>query len=202
MLTDAQLLLGLSRHLSAYSYSPSVAELDGLNYAGQVLDIAWRLRGSTVSTIARVIAIGVDARVPKRQIITQVLPTMEQLDWVFVERDQKGNIQSVECHVPPATELESSAALLLELTILTGHGGRCAHPDQVDHKTAANEDRRTRRMLRPPDDAAESALSSLAAVNLVRIQMRMTVGRSYSTGTFRRRRAGRFSRPQGGRTLA
>ena len=36
MISDAELLLGVSRHLSTYSISQSVVALDSLSYAGKM----------------------------------------------------------------------------------------------------------------------------------------------------------------------
>jgi hypothetical protein len=62
LLSDAELLLGLGRHLAAYSISSAHAAFDSLQFAGQVYEMAWRLRNSQVSTARRIQAIGIEAR--------------------------------------------------------------------------------------------------------------------------------------------
>lgn len=98
MLTDAELLLGLGRHLSSYTISPAHAALASLHFGGQVYELAWRLRGSQVSSAERVSAIGVESRIGARQLQRDVLPTMEQLDWVSLQRDDEGQLVAVECN--------------------------------------------------------------------------------------------------------
>ncbi len=82
MISDAQLILGFSRHLTAYSVSAVHAELETLRFAGQVYEMAWRLRNAQVSSAERVRAIGIEAKIGPLDLDRYVLPTMEQLGWV------------------------------------------------------------------------------------------------------------------------
>jgi hypothetical protein len=68
-LTDPELILGLSRHLGTYQVGAAHAALAQLEFAGRVYEMAWRLRGSGLSPIRRVAAIGLEAGIPSRQLI-------------------------------------------------------------------------------------------------------------------------------------
>src|ERR1039457_4885926 len=76
MLDDAELLLGVSRHLSTYMISPAHAALESLQYAGQVYELAWRLRNAPLSSAARIEAIAQEAAIGPRQLLREVLPTL------------------------------------------------------------------------------------------------------------------------------
>jgi hypothetical protein len=93
-------LLGLSRHLSAYSTSQVHAALESLAFAGQVYEMAWRLRHSQVSSVGRVSAIGIEAKIGPRILDTQILPTLEALGWVRCERDASRALVSVAAIIP------------------------------------------------------------------------------------------------------
>ncbi len=72
MLSTAELLLGISRHLGTYAVGPDRAALGQLEFAGQVLELAIRLRGSGTSTGDRVAAIAVDAGIDLTPIIHEM----------------------------------------------------------------------------------------------------------------------------------
>jgi len=110
VLSDAEVLLGLSRHLSAYALSPSTAALEQLSFAGWVYEMAWRLRGSGVSSPERVEAIAVEARISRRRLLGDVLPTLETLGWVSLQRKADGALHAVVEVIPPAAELLSAPA--------------------------------------------------------------------------------------------
>jgi hypothetical protein len=63
VLDDAELLLGVSRHLSTYAISSAHAALESLQFAGQVYELAWRLHGSPLSSAPRIEAIAQEARI-------------------------------------------------------------------------------------------------------------------------------------------
>lgn len=63
LISDAQLILGYSRRLTAYAVSDVHAELETLRFAGQVYEMAWRLRNAQVSSAERVRAIGIEAKI-------------------------------------------------------------------------------------------------------------------------------------------
>lgn len=114
ILTDAELLLGLSRHLSAYASGHDRAALSELEFVGWVYDIAFRLRGSTTSPADRVRAIGVDVGLTPRSL-RDVVATLEQLGWATVQRDATGAPLFINETLPPAAELISAAPRVLDI---------------------------------------------------------------------------------------
>lgn len=114
VLSDAELTLGLSRHLSAYAMTPARAALGNLEFAGQFFEMAFRLRGSTTSPAARVSAIGLDASLPPRTL-KEVLAAMETLNWIKVNRDTDGNPLSVNESIPAIPALIASGTQVLDM---------------------------------------------------------------------------------------
>jgi len=108
VLSDAELVLGLSRHLSAYQMRAGRAALGELEFAGWVFDMAFRLRGSTTSPARRVTAIGFDVGLSARSL-KEVVGTMEALGWVQVQRDTAGAPVSVTETIPPPAALVTSS---------------------------------------------------------------------------------------------
>ena len=119
MISDAQLILGFSRHLTAYSVSAVHAELETLRFAGQVYEMAWRLRNAQVSSAERVRAIGIEAKIGPLDLDRYVLPTMEQLGWVQCDRRRDGVLVSVSAFIPPNTELLAATDQLLGMLLAT-----------------------------------------------------------------------------------
>lgn len=119
MLSDAELLLGLGRHLSAFTVSSAHAALESLQFGGQVYEMAWRLRSSQVSTATRVKAIGVDAHIGPMQLQRYVLPTMEQLGWVECHWTPERVLVSLEALVPPDRQLVNDTDRLLDILFAT-----------------------------------------------------------------------------------
>ena len=117
MLSDAELLLGLGRHLAAFTVSTAHAALESLQFAGQVYEMAWRLRDSQVSSAKRVQAIAIEAHIGSRVLDREVLPTMEQMHWVDCRRDADGKLVSIEALIPPNKQLIEDAAKLLEILL-------------------------------------------------------------------------------------
>jgi NAD(P)-dependent dehydrogenase (short-subunit alcohol dehydrogenase family) len=115
-LSDAELVLGLSRHLGTYEVGPAHASLAELEFAGRAFEMAWRLRGSGLSTISRVLAIGLEAFIPKRQLLHEVLPVLDSLGWVELNRDKDGAVVEVDERIPPPAELLQLAESILVLT--------------------------------------------------------------------------------------
>lgn len=112
LLNDAELVLGLSRHLSAFQMSSDKAALENLESAGWVLDMAFRLRGSTVNSPERVRAIALDVKLGPRSL-KSVIATLESMEWVAVERDTAMNPVSLDETVPvPGTLLAALPKLL------------------------------------------------------------------------------------------
>ncbi len=84
--------------------SPEKAALGNLQFAGWVLDVAFRLRGSTTSPIGRVQAIGLDVGLSTRDL-AGVMATLELMQWITVTRDQDGKAVSVTEAMPSPAEL-------------------------------------------------------------------------------------------------
>jgi len=114
ILTDAELVLGLSRHLSAYTMGPERAALGELEFAGWVFDVAFRLRGSTTSSATRVQVIGLDVGLSSRNL-RDVMTTLETMQWVSIARDSDGVPESVSERLPSPGELVAAAPQLLDV---------------------------------------------------------------------------------------
>jgi hypothetical protein len=169
MLSDAELVLGVSRHLSAFVTGPARAALAQIEYAGQMFEMAWRLRGSGLSSARRVTAIGIEAGIGQRNLHRDILPGLESLGWVDLRKDHDGALAAVDEHVPPPPNLLGLAQAVLDIAVPTSveraalvvlrettvqplvKGAALAAAS-----TAVNE------------QAAEEALRHLRAVNLIR----------------------------------
>ena len=119
MLDDAELLLGMSRHLGAYGVSSAHAALDSVQFAGQVYEMAWRLRNSGLSSAGRVAAIATEAAIGRRVLLRDVLPALEQLEWIECGYDADGALVSVDAFIPPPAELIGAAGRLLNMVLAT-----------------------------------------------------------------------------------
>lgn len=120
MLTDSELVLGLARHLGAYAASPAKAALAQLEFAGQVFEMAWRLRGSGLSSAQRVAAIGVEAAVGRRALVRDILPALASLGWLDVRLAADASLQAVDERIPPPGELVGLADTVLNIALPTG----------------------------------------------------------------------------------
>jgi hypothetical protein len=119
VLDDAELLLGVSRHLSTYVISPAHAALESLQYAGQVYELAWRLRNAPLSSAARIEAIGQEAAIGRRQLHREVLPTLQQLGWVECHYNEQRELVSVDAFIPPSNELIAGVSMMLDIVVAT-----------------------------------------------------------------------------------
>jgi hypothetical protein len=117
VLADAELLLGMWRHLSTFAVNPATAQLDSLAFAGRVYEMAWRLRGSGVSSPQRVDAIAMEAAIRPRELRNEILPTMEQLGWVEVQRLKSGELHAVSELIPPGEQLLALADHVLAVSM-------------------------------------------------------------------------------------
>lgn len=117
MLSTAEVLLGLSRHLGTYALGPDRAALGALEFSGQVLELAVRLRKGGVARNRRVSAMALDAGITRRALVNEILPTLETLGWVEVARDHDNNVVSVIEHIPPLPLLMASADNILALAM-------------------------------------------------------------------------------------
>lgn len=166
---ESELLVGLNRHLAHYTVVPATAALGSLQFAGKVLDLSFRLRGSGVSTAQRVTALGISAGISGIELNTTILPALEMLGWVKVNRDADGRMTSVEDAIPPVAELTASGAKVLAIShsddvqaaALVILNASILHPLT---KTAA-----LNAAAQFGDENAEKALRYLDELNLVRV---------------------------------
>jgi len=114
ILTDAELLLGLSRHLSAYAAGSDRAALSELEFVGWVYDLAFRLRGSTTASAARVSALAVDVGLSQRSL-RDVIATLDTMGWITVERDESHQAIAVNETLPPAEALIAAASKIINI---------------------------------------------------------------------------------------
>lgn len=118
ILTDTELVLGLSRHLAAYQSGPEKAALEQLEFAGWVFDMSFRLRGSTTSSPQRVKAIGFDIGLGERSL-KDVLVTMEQLGWIQIERDKDFKFLAVVETIPVPAALVAASDKVFQMLMVS-----------------------------------------------------------------------------------
>ncbi len=177
MIDDAEMILGMGRHLSTYSVSASTAALGNLGFAGKVYEMAWRLRGSSLSSAERVRAIGVHAHISNFELDRMVLPTLETLNWIKINRTADGGLYSVEAVVPPPTELVAAAPQILNvcgldaLQLAVMKILRATTLQPLEHDAALEA------AAECGEETAEAALRHLVALNLVK-EVRASDGRS------------------------
>lgn len=171
ILTDAELLLGLSRHLSAFATGPDRAALSDIEFLGWTYDLAFRLRGSTTSPAARVSAIGVDIGLTSRSL-RDVVALLESMSWVTVQRDDQGAAVFVNESLPAAADLVAAAPQLLNIASV-GALERAALAVLRDTtiQPLLREDALEAASLAAAGEtiAAEAAVRHLIAVGLVRV---------------------------------
>lgn len=171
ILTDAELLLGLSRHLSAYASGPDRAALSELEFVGWIYDLAFRLRGSTTTPAERVKAIATDVGLSQRNL-REVIGALESIGWITVQRDNEGSAQFVNESLPAAADLVAAAPMVMRiadvgpleraaLAILRATTLQPLVRDDALQTAATAADGDTA--------AAESAIRHLAAIGLVRV---------------------------------
>ncbi len=176
LIHDAESLLGLSRHLSAYVISPAHAALESLQFAGQVYELAWRLRESQLSSAERVRAIAQEAKIGPRHLDREVLPALESLGWVRCDRGEGGQLLSVAALIPPAEQLLAAATDLLNLVLATPVQRsallllRATSRQPLEREAALNE------AAEFGEEAAEEAMRHLTSIHLLR-QVRGEDGR-------------------------
>ncbi|GAA0305586.1 hypothetical protein [Kineococcus aurantiacus] len=168
MLSDAELLLGLGRHLAAYTISTAHAALEALQFAGQVYEMAWRLRNSQVSTAGRIQAIGVEAHIGSRILDRDVLPTMEQMGWVECRRDPDGVLISLEALIPPNDQLVDDAGRLLDVLLATPVQRAALELIRATSRQPLTVTSAVEIASVHGEEAAEQALRHLVAIGLVR----------------------------------
>lgn len=168
MLSDAELLLGLERHLSAYEIVSAHAALETLQFAGQVYELAWRLRNSQVSTTRRVEAIGIEARISRKALHRDLLPTMEGLGWIDCRRDENGQLVNVEALIPPNAVLIRDASKLLDILVVDDLQRAALELIRATSRQPLTVDEAIACADQWGEEAATRALGHLEAVNLVR----------------------------------
>ena len=160
--------VGLSRHLSAYGISSAHAALDSVQFAGQVYELAWRLRNAGLSLAARIEAIAVEAAIGRRILLREVLPTLEQLGWIECHFDDQQRLLSVDAFIPPRRELVDAAAGLLDIVAATSVQRaalallRATTLQPLEERTALDA------AAAFGDEAATEALRHLLAIQLIK----------------------------------
>ena len=171
MLSAAESLLGVSRHLSAYADGTDRSAFGQLEFAGKLLDLSLRLRGSGVSTMDRVLSIAFDVGISKRQLVKEMLPTLNQLSLIDIGIARDGSIINVSERVPPIPTLFEMADSILRIVM----------PEPVELAALRMLDRTTAMPLSrtaaleegasvAADTEAERALAHLEALHLVGVQ--------------------------------
>jgi hypothetical protein len=118
VLNLAETLLGLRRYLSAYASTGSRAALGSLEFAGQMMEMAVKLRGSGVSPAARVQAIAQAAGISRVELTRQILPALQELQLVDLSF-QDDQLLWVAESIPPVEQLVGDANRMLDLAITT-----------------------------------------------------------------------------------
>jgi hypothetical protein len=168
MLDDAELLLGVSRHLGTYQMSPAHAALESLQYTGQVYELAWRLKGSSLSSAARVQAIAQEAGIGPWRLTREVLPALEQLGWVHANRDQHGQLVSIDALIPPTEELLTKVPGLLDMFMTTAVQRAALALLRATSLQPLEETAALQSAAEFGDDNARDALRHLISIQLIR----------------------------------
>jgi hypothetical protein len=177
VLDDAELLLGVSRHLSTYAISSAHAALESIQFAGQVYELAWRLRGSPVSSSARIVAIAQEARIGRRQLLREVLPTLQQLGWVTCYSGDQGELVSVDAFIPPDEDLIARVGEMLNIVMATPVQRSALALLRATSLQPLEESAALEAASEFGDQAAGEALRHLISIQLVR-QARSDDGRT------------------------
>lgn len=177
LLDDAELLLGVSRHLSTYAISPAHAALESLQFAGQVYELAWRLRNAPLSSAARIEAIAQEAAIGRRHLLRDVLPTLQQLGWVQRHYDDNKELVSVDAFIPPTGELIAGVGTLLNIVMATPVQRAALALLRATSLQPLEETTALQAVSEFGDEVATEALRHLISIQLVR-QSRSDDGRT------------------------
>ncbi|MEV1168137.1 hypothetical protein [Nonomuraea sp. NPDC049784] len=175
MLSDTELVLGLSRHLSAYAAGPAKAGLEQLEFAGQIFDMAFRLRRSGTSTPERVTAIATEAYLGRRQL-RDALVALEMLNWVKVQRDRNQKPLAVSETIPAPPQLVEAARQVLtmagvtecEWAALAILRSTTLQPLLVEQALQVGSEALDAQGQPVGDEAADEALRHLTSISLVK----------------------------------
>lgn len=174
---DAELVLGLWRHLSAFSVTSSTAALGNLTAAGKIYEMAWRLRLSGVSTIQRVNAIGIEAKIAPVELRMTLLPILEQLGWIKITRSPDWQIQSIDEVLPATPELIEGVGKVFDIMSLTSIEFAALDILRATTRQPLETEAALQSAAAYGDEAAETALRHLINIRLVS-QMTAADGRS------------------------
>lgn len=94
---------------------PATSALGELQFAGKLYELAFRLRGSGVSGISRLDAIAVSAGITSIDARMMLLPCLETLGWVRVNRNADNNLISVDDVIPPVPQLLAASSRVLDI---------------------------------------------------------------------------------------
>jgi hypothetical protein len=131
-------------------------------------EMAWRLRESGVSSAPRVRAIAGEGRIDTLELEQQVLPALEQLEWIKINHDRGGAIVSIDEVLPPADELLASASTVVTVMMPDSMQRaafdivRAASDKPLEHGAAIDA------AATHGEEAAVTALRHLSTVGLVR----------------------------------
>lgn len=174
---DAELVLGLWRHLSAFSISPSTAALGNVAAAGKVYEMAWRLRLSGVSTLPRVNAIGIEAKIAPVELRMTLLPILEQLGWIRINRSPDSQIESIDEVLPATQELLAGVHQVFGIMSLTSVEFAALELLRATTRQPLEKDAALQAAAAYGDESAEEALRHLVNIRLVK-EMTAADGRS------------------------
>jgi len=168
VLDDAELLLGVSRHLSTYAISSAHAALESIQYAGQIYELGWRLRNSPLSSAGRIEAIAQEAKIGRRQLLRDVLPTLEQLGWVTCYYNDQQELVSVDAFIPPSDELIADAGRMLDIVLATPVQRAALALLRATSLQPLDESSALQAASEFGDEAATEALRHLTSIQLAR----------------------------------
>jgi hypothetical protein len=166
---DAEMLLGLHRHLTAYSVVPATSALGELQFAGKLYELAFRLRGSGVSPIARYEAVAISAGISSIEAQRMLLPSLETLGWVRVNRDASNVAISVEDVVPPVPQLLALSDQVLDTVTTNGTQRAALALLRATSLLPLERSEALQAAAAFGNESAEEALRHLESVNLVKV---------------------------------
>lgn len=167
---DAEMMLGLHRHLTAYSVVPATSALGELQFAGKLYELAFRLRGSGVSTIPRFDAVAVSSGIPALEARMMLLPSLDALGWVRISRDSNGQPVSIDDVVPPVPQLLGASDGVLDIVRASDTQRAALTLLRVTSALPLERTEALHEAAEFGDEAAEDALGHLESVNLVKIE--------------------------------